>query len=196
MRNYFLIATMAAILIPASSQAGAIITLPSVSANAGDVNDSFDVLLVYSGVPISAAGFAFEITTSDPDITFTDATTGTSTGYIFAGSSVFGPDIVTTPPGQTLDASDIGGATLVTGSYGLGHVFYAVAANATPGTFAITLTVNGTSMSDPNATPISVSLSNGSITISSVPEPSSLALVFSAICGIAALRFGIERSRS
>src|ERR1700689_4926801 len=91
----------AALLLPAPARGSLVFSVPSVTANAGDVGDSFDVLLTYSGSPISVGGFAFEITTTDPDITFTDATTATATAYIFSGTSLFGPDIVTSSPGQT-----------------------------------------------------------------------------------------------
>ena len=188
-----LLGVAAGLLFPAAARAGAVLSAPAVISHAGDVGDTFDVLLVYTGPTISVKGIAFEITTTNTNITFTDARTNTATPYIFAGTSDFGPDIVTTT-GQTLDASDItsasSGVSIVAGSYGLGHVTFNVAAQAGSGPFVLTLNVNGSSLSDQNGGNIPVTLSNGQITISSstVPEPSLLVLVFSALCGLVAIR--------
>jgi hypothetical protein len=108
-------------------------------------------------------------------------------------NSLFGPDIATGPnplPGQTLDASDLdslGGVTLATGTYGLGHVTFDVASGAATGPFAVTLTEPGSSLSDADGNLIPITLSGGTITIgaiSSVPEPSSLGLVMIAVSGL------------
>jgi len=195
MRTYLLAAAAALLVIPGSARASTIFSVPAVIANAGSTGNSFDVVLNYSGAsPITVGGFAFEITTTNTDITFTGATTSTVPTYIFGANSLFGPNI-NTSTGQTLDASDLdsnpAGASLATGTYGLGHVTFDVANGAAAGPFAITLTELGSSLSDADGNSLPITLSNGTITInsvSSVPEPSSLALALSALCVLAALR--------
>ena len=123
--------------------------------------------------------------------------TATTDPYLFAGNSLFGPDIVALAftPGQILDASDLfaglDGAGIGPGTYGLGTVTFNVASGASAGQFDVILTPVVSSLSDPNANIIPITLANGTITVNvenSVPEPSSLALLAAGLCGTVALR--------
>jgi hypothetical protein len=100
---------------------------------------------------------------------------------------LFGPDLTGAVSGQSLITSDVAlqplsGGTLGSGTtVGLGHVLFSVAANASPGSYAIDLTpFPATSLSDFSGNAIKIdTLSAGQITItgaSSVPEPSSIFL--------------------
>jgi len=120
-------------LFPASIDAGTIFAVESTMAAPGSTGNGLDVLLETTST-LNIGGFAVEVTTTDPDITFTGATTGTAATYIFSGNSLFGPDIgTTTPPTQTFDASDLATATPtdISGTVGLAHFTFDVANDAT-----------------------------------------------------------------
>lgn len=181
-------------LLPASIDASTIFAVQSTLAAPGSTGNSLDVVLEATS-SLNIGGFAVEVTTTDPDIMFTGATTGTAATYIFSGNSLFGPDIrTTTPPSQTFDASDLALTTPtdISGTVGLVHFTFDVASGAASGPFIISLTTLGNSLSDPtgNTTPIT-SLQNGTITIeqsSSVPEPAALGLSAFALAGLFAFR--------
>jgi hypothetical protein len=118
------------------------------TVNAGDSNDVIDVLLTNTGLSdVGITGFSYQFTSSDTDITFTSADTG-SPSYIYAGNSFDDVNGLTlnippaVPMPQTLFASDFANdATNVAVGAGhtvsLGEVFFDVAANATPGPFTV-----------------------------------------------------------
>ncbi len=72
--------------------------------------------------------------------------------------------------------------TVAAGTYGLGEIFFSVAANAPTGNLNITLDSTSTSFNDSGNNPISYTVSNtpiGTVNVSSppvVPEPSSLVM--------------------
>jgi hypothetical protein len=188
----------AAAVLAAASQARAdlIVSVQSVTANAGSTGNMLEVDLRNTGpgatVPIGA--FSFGLSTTNPGITFTQATTATTLApYIFDGQSLFGPNITNTS-GTSLTAADafatIGsGTSLGQGvTEGLGKVFFNVAAGTTPGPVTVTVTpYPTTSLSDttipiPNNIPITT-LNSGTITIPgttppgpTIPEPSTALL--------------------
>src|SRR5689334_24995520 len=102
-------AILAATPATAASVAGVILTVGSTAASPGDVGDTLDILLFNTGPSsVTVNSFNFEITVGSTAIVFTDATIATlAAPYIFAGHSLFGPDIATSGPGQILDASDL-----------------------------------------------------------------------------------------
>jgi hypothetical protein len=145
-------------LFPASIDASTIFVVEGASAAPGSTGNGLDVLLETTST-LSIDAFGVEVTTTDPDIMFTGATTGTATTYIFSGNSLFGPNIgTTTPPSKTFDASDLAMTKPadVSGTVGLAHFTFNVAADATGGPFTISLTGLGNSLSDSNGnnTPI------------------------------------------
>ena len=159
-----------------------------VTVTAGDLGDWFDVSVTNTGdTAATVAGFGFGLAVNNAALTLQDATIG-ATNYIFAGNSFFGPEIGVSGDGQSLLAFDIfGGAdpgVVVNpgASFGLGRVFFDVAAGAAPGSYDIMFSSDNaaTDFSDPdgNAIPIGT-LTDGSITIeaSPLPEPSMWLLV-------------------
>jgi hypothetical protein len=148
---------------------------------------------------VTLSAFSFEVKVSGTQITLTEATTATTVdSYIFAGKSLYGPNITmaTSNSGHTLDAFDLytipnSGASIAAGaSVGLGHVFFTV-----NGTLTAPATVSFTSY--PNT---SLALGSINVPITSfvdgtispppiVPEPSTLALatISLAIFGAAGL---------
>jgi len=183
-------ATALGIIAPASARADLSVTVQSVIVAPNSTGNSFDVTLTNTGPSaVSVGGFSFEITTTAAGINFTSATTATTIDpYVFAGHSLFGPTINTTS-GSTLDASDnydvqASGITLAAGAtVGLGHVFFDI--GTTSGTVTLT-PAPATSVSDAGGhnLPIS-SYVGGTITFSSVPEPSSVLCVLAALPAMA-----------
>ncbi len=190
-----------AISAAAPARADLVVSVSSAAVNAGTANDVLDVNLVNTGLSaVTIGAFSFGLSVTNPDITFTGATTS-GAAYIFAGDSLFGPGIGSAA-GQSLTASDlfdiIGSGAVVGagGSVGLGQVLFDVAANAASGAFAVTLSAPETSLADPTTANLPIqSLVNGQISIvaqPSVPEPSP---VFGILVLLAALAVRPLRSR-
>lgn len=168
-----------------SAQADLTISVGSVSVDAGTTGNSLDVDLTNTGptvVPIG--GFSFGVLIANPNVSFTDANTSTAAFYIFAGKSLFGPDLTGLTSGQSLNTSDIfdipnNGLALDSGvTVGIGHILFDVSAGADPGAFAVNLAAHPfTSLSDPEGNDVLINaLSSGQITIegAAIPEPSTL----------------------
>jgi hypothetical protein len=183
----------------------------TISANPGDVGDQFDVVLKNTGPgSISVAGFNFEVSVTNPDITLTGADFSTvASPYIFAGNS-FDQNIPLTlnyTSGQKLDASDTSndgsGVTLASGgSLALGDVLFSIANPAAAGPFTVSFSgglgpTGANNLSDRFGNPINVDGSfSGTISISgtnTVPEP-AIALPLAAALLIAAF-FAHKRRR-
>lgn len=188
---------LACLLTPLPSRASvlAVSVLSPGSVVAGAKGASLDVLLSnVSGPAVSAGAFFFELLSSSPDITFTGASTATGSPYIFAGSSIFGPNILTTNTGQDLSASDLGSGTLASAAtVGLGHILFNVSPTAPTEVVNLTLGVYpATSLSDPMGANLAIgTLTGARLQIngapSTVPEPSTVALLLSGLC-LAGLR--------
>jgi hypothetical protein len=173
------------------------ITPATLSAHAGDVGDSFDVLFTNNGPgALSVSGYAFEVSVADPDITLTGADFSTTAGpFVFAGDSFdqinsFPLNIVNVdgPSPQILDASDLtndsSGVPVAAGaSVDLGRVLFDVATPAQAGPFAVTFTgevtnvANANNLTSADFNTINVDSFSGSTITVSVPEPSSQLLV-------------------
>jgi hypothetical protein len=178
------------------ARANMIIMVGSAVGTKGSAGDFLDVTLTNTGPSAqNIAGFNFEISTTDTDITFTQVNTSTVGTYIFAVDSLFGPTISNgTPnpgPGQIIDAADISsgpGNNMAAGqTLSLGHVLFNVSSTAALGGFTVTLnttTPGATSLSDSAGNNVTFSGVNGSITINSaagVPESSTLLLMLLAL---------------
>lgn len=178
-----------AVCMTVPAHASMVISVQSVTVTAGSNNDFFDVNLTNTGpTSVDVGGFSFGLSVTDPNIIFTSATYNTALTYIFAGHSLFGPTISTTPPpqGQNVVASDAyatanGGTVMASGAVlGLGHVFFNVAAGAPPAADTVTLSAfPTTSLSTNTGANIPFTGTNGVITITGtpVPEPGTLALL-------------------
>jgi len=183
-RTIAILSTALSMACVLSAHADVIFSAASTTASAGSTGNSFEVDITNTGpAAVQIGGFVFEITTANSAVTFTDATTGTTTyDYIFDGNSFFGPDISASGSGQTFDATDIASTpssytTLVAGeTLGLGEIFFDLAPGASSGTVSFNL--DNSSLSDGDGNPISIDSANsGLITVSSVtPEPTSLLL--------------------
>ncbi len=92
---------------PAPAHAGLIVSVQSVSANAGTSGNALEVDILNTGAAVDIASFSFEIAVSPTSgVTFTAADINTTLfTYIFAGNSVQGP-VINTSTGAVLDASD------------------------------------------------------------------------------------------
>ena len=178
---------LALLLAPVSARADLLLSVDSVVALAGSSGNSLDVELTNTGSPVTIGGFSFGVVTPGSDISFTDANTSTALTYIFAGNSLFGPDLTGPVAGQSLSTSDVfatpgGGTTLGTGAtVSLANLLFDVSAGASAGVFPVAFEpFPVTSLSDASGNNLDIStLSAGSITIepTAVPEPSTLALL-------------------
>jgi len=196
MKRFFriLIASCAAVLVCSPARASTIFSIqPStVAATPGSVGGAFDVVLTNSGPSsITVAGFSFEVSVTNTNITLIGADFSPASGaYIFAGDSedegLSIPLNITS--GQTLDANDTyagsgSGAILAPGqSLALGAVLFEVSPSAAPGLSTVSFTGGAAfnNLSDPSGNLIAVgSFSSGTTDI--VPEPSSLFLTLAGV---------------
>lgn len=191
---------VAALLVSLPAKGDIILSVESVTGAPGSTG-MFDVLLQNTGtVSQNIAAFNFVLTTSNPDITFTDVTTDTTTATYIFPSSFFGPDILTPPAGgQTIEAGDLdatfNGTDVAAGAtYGLGSVSYSIAPGATNNEIAAIdfSAYPDTSLSDSNFSNVDFTAESGTITVqtaSTVPEPATaLPLAATLLIGAAFLR--------
>jgi hypothetical protein len=182
-RRVLALLTLAVLSLGVPARADIILSVESVTGAPGS-SGVFDVLLENTGPSTqNIAGFGFELSTTDTNITFTDVTINTSAPYIFAGDSLFGPDIITSAPGQTVDASDFSASTNGTdvgagGIFALGSVAYTIDPAVLNGEIAtIDFTASPfTSLSDSGGNNVDFTATPGTITVlttSPVPEPST-----------------------
>jgi hypothetical protein len=183
-------AAMLLTLAAARADAGLIASAPNITVAPG-ATGTFDVTLTNTGSStVYIGGFEFGLSTTNPDILFTDATVNTVTApYIFASDSVFGPDILlsTSPFIADDNGSNASGDPVAAGAtVGLGNVSYMVS-NASPfGSVTITLTAYPTTaLADAygNNIPITT-LTNGSIDVAT-PEPASILLTLGGLAAFA-----------
>jgi hypothetical protein len=187
---------------------GLVIEAPNLRVSAGS-SGSFDVLLMNTnaagGASFSVAGDSLDLALSGPaGVTFTDVTINILP-YIYAVSATTLPgsdplDFGISFPNTGFAVSDSDGAspffqTVNPGEvFGLASVSYTVSPTFS-GTDVLTLaSLNvGTSLSDINGNLIPFTAMNGSITISSIPEPSAVVLL---TIGCAAVVASSARKRS
>jgi hypothetical protein len=193
---------VALVSLVAPAHAAMIVTVGSKAVSPGTSGNTLDVTLANTGASaVSIAGFQFEVTVPSSSIIFTAVNTSTTAPYIFAGNSLFGPNILNPPPtlpGQAVSAYDIfmtpnAGVSLGAGSsVGLGHLLFNVASTAAPGPITVALLGSGaTALSDPNGISIPLgTLNSGTITVGagSVPAPTSLLMGLIAAAALIAVR--------
>ena len=183
---------------PTRAVAGLVLTVEASSAPVGGVG-SFDVLLSDTGGSFQVATFSVELSVSSASgVKFTAANTNTTMASYIFGSLQSPPFSFDNFPNTSFTVSDSpqsgpGFVTLNTNDVvGLEHVTYTVAAGTTPGT-VIPVSIldigGGTSLSDLSGALVPFTPANGSITVtaSSVPEPSSLVLLATALIGTASV---------
>jgi hypothetical protein len=191
----------AAGLVCPSTRATTILSVDpaTVLADEGAVGDTVDVILTNSGPgSISIQSFSFQVSVTDPDITFRGA--GFSTGaspYIFAGDSfdvINGFTLNTDAAGQTMNGSDGtndgAGVTLTAGeSLALGELFFNASPAAAFGGSTVSFTGGaiGNNLSDPAGNNIPIgTFSSGTINITGTPEPSSFLLMLTGTADLGA----------
>jgi hypothetical protein len=197
------IASCAAVLVCSPARAGTVFSIqPSTAAaTPGSVGNAFDVVLTNSGLSsIAVAGFNFEVSVTNTNITLTGADFSPAAfPYIFAGNSLDEtlsiPLNLPSTSGQTLDANDVydiplSGVTVTPGaSLALGRVFFDISPGAAVGVFLVTFTGpqaagDANNLSDFSGNLINVdNFADGTIEI--VPEPGSLFLVLAGLCALA-----------
>jgi hypothetical protein len=177
-------AAAAAALAVQPARANFIFNIEAVTASGGSTGNVVDVTLTNTGADQTIGGFSFGISAASPNITFTGAFTSTTTApYIFAGDSLFGPEIDNlSMPGTSLGALDIfditdSGTNVTTGeTVGLGQVFFDVAPGASVGPIIATFNADQNSLSDQFGNPIP---------LAPTPEPSTLVLFTASLVGLA-----------
>ena len=174
----------------------------------GSSTNSLDVTLTNTGTsPTTIAGFSFEITAASNNVTFESVTDNTvSVANIFAGHSLFGPDITlnVSNNGQTISGADNfatphGGTTLAANqTLGLGNVLFALSPSTPLAPINISFTSYSTSgLSDSNANDISVGVvAQPQFGPTSVPELPPTALVVTGLLlgvGVSLRRLGLAK---
>jgi hypothetical protein len=132
------------------ARAQMIMGITTNSFTPGSSTNSLDVTLTNTGTsPTAIAGFSFEITAASNNVTFKDVTVNTvSVANIFAGNSLFGPEIKlnVSNNGQTISGADnfatpYGGTTLAAHqTLGLGNVLFALSPSTPLAPINITFT--------------------------------------------------------
>lgn len=194
------LAAFIALFAATPTRAGIVVTAQSVGATDG----AFDVFLTNTGpLAVNVAAFSFEVNVSSSLIDFTDANISTTTSpYIFAGNSLFGPDILTsiTNGGQTLDAGDAtfdasNVSVAASASVGLGHVLFTTSGTLI-GDATVSFTGLPTSLSDAAGADVPITtFVDGTISgVAVIPEPSTLTLASTGFAIWGATWF-VRRSR-
>jgi hypothetical protein len=179
--------------VDARCRAGLVIEAPSVTVAPGS-SGSFDVLITSTGGTFDVAGDTIELSlTGLSGVTFTGVQPqmGASSpfSYIFAvpASTQGGTFSFDTFPNTQFDVLDsefslLGYQAIGSGDFfGVVNVQYSVDASAMRGAMGTLAIGPDTSLSDPSGNPVAFTTQNGSITISSVPEPMGLV---SAVIGM------------
>jgi hypothetical protein len=175
---------------PGLARADIVVTVGSSSAPIGGTG-SFDVNINNIGGSSSfqVSGFSVELmVAASSGITFKSADVSTTSGYIF-GTLQAPPITFSGFPNTDFIASDSSQTspfftTLNVGDhFGLLHVSYSVASSATTGPFTVSILGIGTTSQilDLSGNLIPFTPTNGTITLTAVPEPSSLLLLSTAL---------------
>lgn len=192
------------------------VQIQPVTAAAGSHGNSFDVTITTDYLRFLKE-FSLALSVPTTDLTFMGISTGTAMPYVFAGSSIFGPDISIQPPslpGQAILADDQSGlfpnafkppgAQLdARTTYGIGHVTFDVAASAPSGPIVVTIDPIHTAFAGYTPTEIQglphdlpTVVIDGTVTITGgtppVPEPVQSVLMGA---GLGVLWLGIGRRR-
>jgi hypothetical protein len=200
------IALCAALLLsgaPTPARAGLVLKIENSSAPPGGTG-SFDVVLSDTTGTFAVSGFQVELSVPGASgVHFSGVDTSTTTAPYLFGTLQTPPLSFDSFPNTSFTASDSDATppffvTLNTGNeFGLVHVSYKVDAGTTLGTLVpVSIVTSGTFLFD-NATPIPNSIPytpvNGTVTVSAVPEPSTV--VTAAIGGTCFLAVSCLRAR-
>jgi hypothetical protein len=177
--------------------AGLVIEAPNLTVAPGS-KGAFDVLLIDTD-PVGTAGYpvsldSLELVLSGPaGVAFTDVTINTIVPYIYTVSATTLPgsdplNFGIAFPNSSFTVADSDGAspffqTVNPGDeYGLANVSYTVSPTfGGTDTIAITSPNVGTQLADIDGNPIPFTVTNGSISTTSIPEPSTLIQAATAV---------------
>lgn len=197
MKRLFLVA-LVVLAVGSSASADLILRVPdiTVTQSSSITTGSFDVFLEETGgtqAVLSAYNVPLRLSPTGT-ITFTGRSlssaahpslfnqvpadrTGSAGGYV-AGNDIYLTDDLSDANGNALDAAIQNGVR-----DGLFQINYSIPANASPGTFAINIDTNPTlfGLFEADGDDVLVTIDNGSITITPVPEPATLGLAVFAV---------------
>jgi hypothetical protein len=182
-------------VIPA--HAGVIVALDSVTSSGGNGYLQLTLTNTAGSSAINVGGFSFGVSVANgsgvtfgfPSLPATVVDVVTSSNYIFAANSLFGPDISISGFGttQALGSDNFdtaNGGTVVNGgeTYGLGRIYYNLTGGAPASPIAVTIdqSIAITSLSSNTGGAITIdTFTDGSISAAStgVPEPSTFVLL-------------------
>lgn len=178
------------------------VSMQTTTVSPGSTGNSFDLLLKnISANDVTVGGFSIGLSTANPNFTFTEADSSTSTPYLFEGNSFFGPAIGFPVTAQWWMLSDLAlnpgtGRKLAPGeAVGLGRVHFDVSPAEAGGAYWVSLDASPfTSFSDELGTDITdqVTLPSDLGQIIATPEPGSVVLLCTLLC---AAGFGPARKR-
>jgi hypothetical protein len=188
LRTGLVLAPMLLAGLVAPARADFVLQAPSIGPYTPGSSGFFDVILTDTPSaptgPFDVAGFNVQLSI-DPSsgITITGADIGVPGNYIFDGFTTFGFLVSPPPTGGVIGFND---ATVnptdfrtfnAGDSWVLGRVYFTVDPLATtPAEVPIVIDAGITTVTDPGGNPITFSPLNGSISLKSVPEPSSFVL--------------------
>ena len=214
--NAFKSATIASAMVcivmgTSSAHAGLIFGITTNVANPGSLSNSLDVTLTNTGTSSAddalIAGFSFEITAASTDVTFNGVSTSTSSvPYIFAGNSLYGPDINLGigAGGQSISAGDNyaptnADITLAHGqTIGLGFVSFELSPTTPLNPIHVSFTAHPTTgVNDSTGFQYAFVLpGNAQIDVTSaVPEPSTLVTLGVGMLGLIVAKRSMVRHR-
>jgi hypothetical protein len=190
------------ILGPGTVRGDLIFAIEGVQGPTGGVG-SFEVSLTNpsGGTAADVAGFSFELSVG-AGAHFTGVSTATiAHPYLFAGTGGASID-----PGFTFSSDPFPGAIFTAADTEFTFLAIALAPGATRGLGLVTYALDpgasgiipirfqaGSSLSDPDAQPIDFTTAEGRITVSGVPEPSTLAMITVVLATVALDRFRPRR---
>jgi hypothetical protein len=180
-----LIVLVGAVGTEAPCRADLVLVAPNVTVGPGS-SGSFDVLITSTGGTFDVASDVVELSlTGLSGVSFTDVSIATVTPYIYGGNSATTQGSTftfSTFPGTQFETFDFlfptGAQSIGPGDhFGLVDVQYSVAANAIPGASGTLTFGPDTSLADASGNNVAFTAQNGSITVSSIPEPSGVTLL-------------------
>ena len=200
MRSSLLLIAFAATLVVGRLNGDVIISAPTVATAPGS-SGVFDVLLTNNSTSavVGIGAFSFDISTTNPGVRFTGASTNTTAApYVYAGDSFAAINgfPLATRTGQELTASDIpnDGVEPFVGSgqtVSLGEISYVISPAAAFTSVPITFSSTGTSLAGYLGSPVAFTTVNGAVSL--VPEPAPLSLL--GVCILAALASALKGAR-
>ncbi len=211
------IALLAVVAGSTPSQAGQVLTVeigPVIANSGAGAAYYFDVNLTNStSTNLTLGGFSIGITTNNANVQFAQATTDTTTPYLFTGYSLFAPDItssIASSPAAQIIAGDVffdpsqnlaGADFMQTNTAGLARIYFDFSGTIDPSlAFSLVTDANITNLSGPagdsitgSVTSIGNSLYNiDLIETATVPEPTTVLLALQALASFTAFYRGIK----